>query len=538
MGRDGNLAAGRSPATRWRPRRGARAGGLKLRDPFSSLNRRQRWRSRLWRARRAVTGAPRQAVTGLGGLPPHLLLIGVDTLRADHLGRGDGASATSPRLDGLAGTGTRFGDVMAPAPWTLPSFAGALTGLMPGLHGAYLGGAVRDMDHQMPGRLRPGVVTLAAHLRARGYRTAAFYANQFFAFGLAESFERHEYHNLPADDLTTMAGDWLSRHADRPCFCFVLLNDPHEPTTPPWRELAPFLPEPAPAPALLAELARWGGDRLPHLGRSADAADPRLPQALALKLAIYDATIRQVDTAIGRLQDRLAGIGLADRTLVSVFSDHGEEFRDHADWAERWDHDPRGLRGIGHGQSQFQELLHVPWLAWGAGVPRGANVNAPVALLDLAPTLLDWLGLPPLPTPALPAGLDPDLSRALTGRSLAGLAAGGGADVGSEKNPARLRLAEAIAYGPDLVALRRDDWKLIARRDGQPLALFDLRTDPGEQRDRSADEPARAAALGALARAWAASGTGAADGDGTDGGNWADLDATVRERLRDLGYAG
>ena len=330
---------------------------------------------------------------------------------------------------------------MAPAPWTLPSFCGALTGLMPGLHGAYLGGALRNMDHQAPGRLRPDVVTLAAHLRNQGYRTAAFYSNQFFAFGLAESFAQHEYANLPAADLVTMAADWLRRHGDAPCFCFVLLNDPHEPTTPAPADLAPFLPSPAPDTAALTELARWGGGSLPHLGRAADPRDKAVTAARDLKLAVYDATIHQVDRAIGWLQDQLQADGLAARTLVTVFSDHGEEFLDHADWAARWDHDPRGLRGIGHGQSHFQELLRVPWISWGPGVPAQARLAAPASLLDLSPTLLDWLGLPPLPVfdplpscasaPTGDAGLPPVLVRALTGRSLAAaVAAGPGAGPG------------------------------------------------------------------------------------------------------------
>jgi choline-sulfatase len=221
-----------------------------------------------------LTGGRRTAARADGG-PAHLLLVGVDTLRADHLGCGGCARDTSPRLDALAAGGTQFRDVMAPAPWTLPSFAGALTGLMPGLHGAFLGGGERNMDRQVPQRLRPDVTTLATHLRAQGYRTAAFYSNQFFAFGLAESFGEHTYANLPADDLTQMAGDWLLRHADHPCFCFVLLNDPHEPTTPPWSELAPFLPEPTPADTTLAELARWGGQHRAAPGPGAGSARAR-----------------------------------------------------------------------------------------------------------------------------------------------------------------------------------------------------------------------------------------------------------------------
>jgi arylsulfatase A-like enzyme len=513
-----------------------RAGvdGASVRDPFFRLTRRQRWRTVAWRLRRALGApAPRSPARMPEDAPAHLLLVGVDTLRADHLGCQGYGRETSPRLDHLVSTGTRFADVTAPAPWTLPSFTGALTGLMPGLHGAHLGGDARNMDKQAPGRVRPGVVTLAAHLQAQGYRTAAFYANQFFAFGLAESFGTHAYHNLPAADMLAMAHDWLRRNADRPCFCFVLVNDPHEPTTPPWNDLAPFLPAPAPTDAQLADLARWGGTAWPHLGRAADAGAADVRAALDVKIAIYDATIRQVDRAIGNLQDALQSCGLADRTLVSVFSDHGEEFLDHAAWAAQWDHDPRGLRGIGHGQSHFQELLHVPWLAWGTGVPKGVVVEAPASLLDLAPTVLDWLGLPPLPPVALPGDVPPGLASALVGRSLA--AAATHPAPAATDAPARLRLAEAIAYGPDLVAVRQGNWKFIAARDGRPLALFDLAADPAEQHDAAAAHPDVLARMTAVVEAWRASGAGACDT--VQGAEWGDLDGVVRERLRDMGYS-
>ncbi|MFN2371009.1 MAG: sulfatase [Candidatus Krumholzibacteriia bacterium] len=502
-------------------------------ESFAPLLRTARRRARLERWQRVLLRPlrPTRLVPDRPG-PPNLLLVGVDTLRADHTGFGGCPLPTTPHLDRLAARGTVFSDVTAPAPWTLPSFAGALSGLMPGLHGAYLPGPERNMDTQPPQRLQDGTRTLAAHLAARGYRTAAFYSNQFFAFGLAETFAEHRYLNLPAGDLAEAALDWIRRHGDRPFFCFVLFNDPHEPTTPPATDLAPFLPDLRRAgadvsPAALAGLARWGEPPTPHLGRVPLPLDPVAAAALALKKAIYAATVRQVDRAIGSMQDKLEAWRLADRTVVSVFSDHGEEFLDHAAEGHRWGHDPRGLVGIGHGHSHFQELLHVPWATWGPGVPRGRRVTAPVSLLDLAPTLADWVQAGPL-TPGqgrpLPAGA---LARSLVGRSRAD-----GADQDAGTTPL---LAEAIAYGPDLVMVRRGRWKLIARRDGEPLALYDLGADPGEHHDCRDERPQELAQLRQVVEAWRASGCGAAGGGG--GGGWADLDATVRQRLKDLGYA-
>lgn len=253
---------------------------------------------------------------------------------------------------------------------------------------------------------------------------------------------------------------------------------------------------------------------MPHLGRGPDG--PGLDAALALKLAVYAATVREVDRAVGGLQDRLENWDLARSTLVSVFADHGEEFREHAAEARRWGHDPRGLAGIGHGHSQFQELLHVPWLARGPGVPVARRDKRPVSLCDLAPTLADWLGVGPMPLPAEPQ---------LTGVSLAA-ESGHGED--------RLILAEALAYGPDLVALRRGPHKLLAMRDGRVLGLYDLQVDPREGTDLQNERPdVRDALLADLAR-WRDSGKGAV---GDTDGSWQDLDDTVRRRLKDLGYS-
>lgn len=501
-------------------------------DPFASLTRTARWRARRGSWRRALLRPfrPRRIRPERTG-PPDLLLLGVDTLRADHLGCLGCPSPTTPRLDTLAAGGTVFTDVAAPAPWTLPSFASALTGLMPGLHGAYLAGDVRNMDTQPPRPLASDAKTLAAHLRERGYRTAAFYSNQFFAFGLAESFDHHAYHNLPAKDLAAVALDWIARHADRPYFCFVLFNDPHEPTTPPPADLEPFLAaarargadDPG---AVLPHLARWGDPPLPHLGRMPVDSGAELEKLLAVKLAVYAATVHQVDRTIGAMQDRLERWDLARRTLVSVFSDHGEEFRDHAAEAAAWDHDPRGLVGVGHGHSQFQELLHVPWLAWGPGVPGGERVETPVSLCDLAPTLAGWLG-----AGEFEFGVAAERAGAwrpvLTGRSQAGAR-------GPAASP-RLLAAEALAYGPDIVALRRGPAKLVAHRDGRPLALYDLAADPREQVNLLVEQPAAADGLLAELKAWRESRCGATGNGG--GAGWEDLDDTVRQRLKDLGYA-
>lgn len=493
-----------------------------MHDPFAPLLGPQRRRGR-WCALRRVALRPlrpsRLALRREG--PPNLVLVGVDTLRRDHV-----SAELTPHLAARAAAGLDLTDVTAPAPWTLPSFAAALTGLMPSLHGARLTGQLRNMDTQVPRRLRPGTVTLASHLAGRGYATCALYANPFFGFGLAETFAEHRYLNLPADQLLAEAGEWIRRHADRPFFCFVLLNDPHEPTTPPDDLLGPELAAldlAAPADRELRALAAWGDPDQPaaHLGLCGWPLAEPARRARALKRALYRASVRAVDRAVDRFVDRLDRWRLSDRTLYTVFSDHGEEFCDHGAEAHAWDHDPRQVRAVGHGHTQFQELLHVPWLSWGAGVPALGPVTAPMSLLDLAPTLADWLGAGPLRLPeAAVAGL--------VGRSLAG----------GDPPADRVLLAESIAYGPDLVAVRQGPWKLFAHREGRPLGLYDLAQDPRERDDRHTAEPERLRALQTLLAGWRQAVPPAVErGKGEDApGGWSEVDDEVRKRLKELGY--
>lgn len=499
-------------------------------SPFDPLTVKVRWQTRLSRWRDALLRPLRPSrIKPERDGPPNLVLVGIDTLRADHLGLAGYGQPTSPCLDRLGGGGTIFADVTAPAPWTLPSFASALTGRMPGLHGGYLSGATRNMDTQPPGRLPDDLVTLSSHLKSLGYKTAAFYSNQFFAFGLAESFDHHLYVNRPAGEVARLANEWMRQNADGPFFCFVLLNDPHEPTTPETEDLAPFLPRLqaqgfATSDEAFRSYVRWGDEPGVDLTEAKFPADAATEQARAIKLAIYDGTIRYVDRVIGAIEDTLQERDLARNTVVSVFSDHGEEFLDHAAFAHQWGHDPRGINGIGHGHSHFQELLHVPWLAWGPGVPVGQLVRQPVSLLDLSPTLLAWLGLPPLP----------DLERAVASAGEWGANLIGKSVADDTVKTGRVILSEAIAYGPDLVAVRQDHLKLVAHRDGRILALFDLAADPGETRDLAAENPDAVELLSGHLAQWRQSGLGAT---GDQDGSWDDMDDTIRQRLKDLGYS-
>jgi arylsulfatase A-like enzyme len=197
---------------------------------------------------------------------------------------------------------------------------------------------------------------------------------------------------------------------------------------------------------------------------------------------------RQLEHFLKGLEQRR----LADETLVVLTADHGEELFDHG--------------GFEHGHSLYQELLHVPLAFWGPGVQPG-RIDAPVSLVDVLPTLLEGLGLPPLP------GLD--------GVSLWPLVAR------RETLAERPILAEGTLHGPERRALVRWPWKLV-EVEGGSSGLFDLERDPREKDDLAASQPERLRALGEeLARLRAGRATPAPAPQ---------LDERMRSQLGELGY--
>ena len=160
----------------------------------------------------------------------------------------------------------------------------------------------RNMDTQVPRTAAPDVVTLAAHLRPSGLPHGRLLRQPVLRLRPGRELRRAHLPQPARRRTWRVALDWVRRHADRPFFCFVLLNDPHEPTTPPRggpRPVPARRPARVPARADLRALARWGGGARPHLGRAPWPLDEQAARGAGLKLAIYDATIRRVDRAIG-----------------------------------------------------------------------------------------------------------------------------------------------------------------------------------------------------------------------------------------------
>jgi tetratricopeptide (TPR) repeat protein len=280
-----------------------------------------------------------------------VLLVTLDTTRADRLGCYGHPGARTPILDRLASEGVRFENAFADAPITLPSHASLLTALYPFEHGVRNNGNFRLSE-------RPP--TLATALRDRGYRTAAFLSSFVLdrRYGLARGFETYDDRMDAAPesapfpeaerrgDRTVLAlGRWLEgRAADgAPFFAWLHLYDAHEPYRPP----PPF---------------------------RETIADP------------YDGEIAFADAALGQALDKLGTLGLRDKTVVAVVADHGESLGDHGEET--------------HSMFVYDSVIRVPLIFWGPGLlPAGRTIGAPVRTIDVAPTLLDLVEAPPLASP-------------------------------------------------------------------------------------------------------------------------------------------
>ena len=274
--------------------------------------------------------------------PPNVLLVTIDTLRADHLGCYGDKEAQTPVIDRLAARGVRFDTAVAHAPITGPSHASILTGLTPLRHGVR-----NNSDYTLP----KGVPTLPDAFARAGYRTAAFVSGFPLEkrFGYDRGFEvyddafprgdderRAPYIERPADQTTGAALKWLDERlaSASPWFLWIHYYDPHSPYEPPGDYARRFASHP------------------------------------------YDGEIAFVDSQLGMVLERLERSGLSDRTLIVVTADHGESLGEHGEAT--------------HGIFVYDATLRVPWIVAGPGVPPGRTPKVLARSIDIAPTILDY----------------------------------------------------------------------------------------------------------------------------------------------------
>ena len=401
----------------------------------------------------------------------NLLLISLDTLRPDHLGCYGYQRPTSPTIDSrLAAEGTLFEHAYSAFPGTHGSHMTLFTSLEPCVHGV-------PGEPGSIGKARPDATTLAEALRAQGYQTAAFHEDAFIMAdtGFARGFGVFVENKTPnvrestgqADVTFPSTLDWIRGHGDAPWFVFMHTYQVHHPYTPP--------------PGYVERVA-------PGHGRDRDRA--------TRDAALYDGEIRYTDDLLGTFLTGLDEAGASEHTLVILVSDHGEQFGEH------------GI--FGHGNSVLDDLLHVALIMRAPGLVRpGVRIDKRVGLIDVVPTALDLLGMPPI--------------RWTQGRSLAPLLRG-------ETLPPVTLWAELPIR--QMIAAHQGDRKWIISRKTGRGELFDLVNDPHERVNLRAGEAPDAVAK--LLDEWTA--TCAAPPRPDVGEKREEIDPAVQEKLKALGY--
>ena len=418
---------------------------------------------------------------------PNLLVLLVDTLRADHLGVYGAQPSPSPALDALAARGVVFADSVSQSSWTMPSVSTLFTGLYPRSHGA--------LGQPDASFLADAVVTWAELAQQAGITTVGVSANPLVSrtTNLAQGFE--EFIELPwdwrahdwprASEVNGAFLDWLGRRRGWRFVAYLHYMEPHDPYTPP----APLRPQPTP-PGLRPAVAAGTIDDIAKAINFRGA--PGLSDdEIAWLRRLYDAEIRSWDDALASLLRGLETAGVLDSTIIVVTADHGEEFQEHG--------------RLKHGSHLYEESIRVPLIVAGPGI--GASRRTDTAQgVDLLPTLAARLGLPAPP--------------ALPGRDL--FATGEARDAVSETASG---IAPDGSFTP-VVALRTPRWKLIRTPALGRVELYDLARDPGEHADAAAS--GEAAVLGDRLDRWAATAPEAPAPGGSD--------PALRAKLRALGY--
>ncbi len=432
--------------------------------------------------------------------PRAIILVGVDTLRADHLGLHGASRPTSPFLDQLAEEGVVFDRAFATSPWTLPSFASIFTGRLQSGHAAGIHPRTSEIEwdaNRLGPKQRtildPAVETLAERLALEGFTTIAVAQNPNLdpRFGMSRGFDIYDhltgdYEETRRSDVVVDLGlEYVDNLENKAFFLFLHFWDPHM-----------QYGAPEPIGGMFTEDLE-GGFTLPvvedpqPLRRDASSLSPARK---AFMEAAYDEEIRFVDSQFERLVAGLRERGLWDQSLVIFVADHGEELFDHG--------------GFEHGHTLYNELLHVPLIVWAPGVSSRRSAT-PVSIADITPTVLDALGLG-FDENAFGVSLWPHLA---SGEELA----------------ERLIVAEGTLYGPELKAGIEWPHKVIVEKRRDRNWLFNLENDFGERSGRPARGEFAQSLLKLLELRLLASSQGVQL-------ETMELDPELRRQLRSLGY--
>jgi len=417
---------------------------------------------------------------------PNILLISIDSLRADHLHSYGYTRQTSPNIDALAADGAVFETVISPTSWTLPAHMTLMTSLAPEEHGV------------ITNRLRLGanVDTLPMRLQRAGYTTAGFVSATYLdgIYGFSRGFDEYDDYTLlrvageksraavTSQQVARRAIDFLHHHDGRPFFLFLHFFDVHYNYNPP----QPF--------ARMFDRGYAG----PAKGDVDSIRRGMASRDLNHDVALYDGEIAWVDANIGTILETLRRLGIDDNTIVAITSDHGEEFLEHGQAA--------------HYKTLYDEVLRVPLVIRYPGhVFSGRRVQGQVRLMDVAPTLLTLAGLPVAKPHA-----------GTQARSLACLLTSPGP-----------RSAPVLpAFGDlrgEVASVRTGGAKLIRNLRTHREEFYDLASDPGERTNLDALAQTQRDQLRMILDRWRSTATKSSNSQ-------ADLDDEEKATLRSLGY--
>jgi arylsulfatase A-like enzyme len=383
---------------------------------------------------------------------PNVILIIIDTLRADHLGCYGYNRNTSPSIDGLADEAILFKNAISPSPWTSPAIGSFFTARYPYVLGYEHEAVVLDEKF----------LCLAEMFSAEGYKTGGIISHIYVGaeLGFSQGFESFDEENaqghghISSPSVTDKGIAFIDSNRDEKFFLFLHYFDPHCDYI--LHEEYDYYP------GYAGEL--YSGQPIEELReKAAHMTDDDVRYLNAL----YDSEIRFTDEHLGRFLKHVKDSGLYDDALIILVADHGEGFLE------------RGDTWIGHTRTVYQEMVHVPFLVKLPGMSKGRVVDDWVSLVDFMPTVAAAAGL------EIPEGYKHD---------------GAAIDLAPGARPGRDRVFCQTKRWGDQQAAIKGDWKLIYDTQARYTRLFDLRNDPGETEDLSKAHPDT---LLSLRNAWA-----------------------------------